>query len=113
MSVSTAARGGIAACALLLALAACSDDAAGGETETPEEPTTSAPDSEGDRDSSPELRTVSITQAPLTYYAPIWIADELGFFAEEGIQIEFAESVPTEIGRASCRATWSTSEVAV
>lgn len=99
MSVSTAARGGIAACALLLALAACSDDAAGGETETPEEPTTSAPDSEGDRDSSPELRTVSITQAPLTYYAPIWIADELGFFAEEGIQIEFAESVPTGAGQ--------------
>lgn len=86
MNLSLTARRsltGLVAGTALLTLVACSQSAPAG-TET------------GGED---ELRTVSITQSPLTYYAPVWIADELGFFEEEGIEIEFAESVPTGAGQ--------------
>jgi len=46
-----------------------------------------------------EIIQISITQSPLTYYAPVWIADEKGFFADHGIEITFAESVPTGAGQ--------------
>lgn len=71
--------GVLAAGALAFGVTACSADA-------------------GDTDSSPstgELRTVTITQALAQDFAPAWIADEMGFFEEEGIQAEFAEAVPT------------------
>lgn len=85
MTTTPFARLGIvAAVATVLVVTGCSPD-------TPAEPGESAPPG--------ELRTVSITQSPLTYYAPVWIADEQGIFEKHGIQIEFAESVPTGAGQ--------------
>jgi len=82
------------AAALVTLLTACSGGGAPTPTQTSEP--TSAPEP---TKPAPEKDTISITQAPLTYYAPIWIADEMGYFADEGISIEFAESVPTGAGQ--------------
>lgn len=74
-------RGTIVGTILLLTLTGCS---AGPATE---------PTEDG------ELRPVKITQSPTFDFAPIWVADELGFFQEQGIQVEFAEAVQSGAGQ--------------
>ncbi len=45
--------------------------------------------------SDDELATVTVGHLPITIYAPLFVADQKGYFAEEGIQVEL---VPVEGG---------------
>lgn len=86
----------------IVALAACSSDDAtttsGDETTTTqgtETTTTSLPaDTTTTTAAVVELRTLSVSHVPVALFAPLYVAIERGYFAEEGLDVKL-ETVPS------------------
>jgi NitT/TauT family transport system substrate-binding protein len=83
---------------LSLSLAACMTppavEAPETVTQTGSEPTEEQA-AETDGDINSELTTVTVGHLPITIYAPLFVADQKGYFAEEGINVEL---VPVQGG---------------